>query len=183
MKKKETEKTQKGDYTYPENDLTSSMVCEPSPTYYAHHQDRATRRTISIMGMQSKHEYSEIQNDNDFIGVIRSGIPKAALTHLMDIADLTLIEMANIVHTTDRNLRRYTPTQKLPRDQSEGIVEVAKLYSRGEEVFGNMEQFRKWMNTVLLPFGNKKPKEFLDTSLGIGMIMNELGRIEHGILA
>jgi len=39
------------------------------------------------------------------------------------------------------------------------------------------------MNTVLLPFGNKKPKEFLDTSLGIRMILDELGRIEHGILA
>jgi len=60
---------------------------------------------------------------------------------------------------------------------------MAKLYSRGEEVFGNMEKFREWMNTVLLPFGNKKPKEFLDTSLGIRMILDELGRIEHGILA
>jgi uncharacterized protein (DUF2384 family) len=39
------------------------------------------------------------------------------------------------------------------------------------------------MDTVLLPFGNKKPKQFLDTSLGIAMIMDELGRIEHGIFA
>ena len=92
-------------------------------------------------------------------------------------------EMASIIHTSDRTLRRYTPQQKLSQEQSERMVEMARLYSRGEEVFGTMEQFRQWMDSVLLPFGNKKPKEFLDTSLGIAMIMDELGRIEHGIFA
>jgi uncharacterized protein (DUF2384 family) len=31
--------------------------------------------------------------------------------------------------------------------------------------------------------GNIKPKELLDTSLGIEILMNELGKIEHGIFA
>jgi len=183
MKKKETEKIKK-EYEYTTAETDKSIVCEPTVPYGDYHyQDAATRRTISIMGMQGKQGFGHITNDNDFIGAIRNGIPKAALTHFMDIADLSLVEMASIIHTTDRTLRRYTPAQKLPQDQSEGIVELAKLYSRGEDVFGSMEKFRIWMNTVLLPFGNKKPKEFLDTSLGIGMIMDELGRIEHGIFA
>ena len=67
--------------------------------------------------------------------------------------------------------------------ESERMVEMAKLYSKGEEVFGTIDNFKEWMNTTLLPLGNKKPKEFLDTSLGINMLMNELGRIQHGIFA
>jgi len=165
------------------DDTDPSIVSEPFEAYGGYTQDPIAARTIGLMGMQGKHDFTHINNDNDFISVIRNGIPKQAMTHLMNIADISLMEMANIMHTTDRTLRRYSATQKLPQEQSEGVVEMAKLYSRGEEVFGNMEKFREWMNTVLLPFGNKKPKEFLDTSLGIRMILDELGRIEHGILA
>jgi putative toxin-antitoxin system antitoxin component (TIGR02293 family) len=54
---------------------------------------------------------------------------------------------------------------------------------RGEEVFGEMNLFKEWMNRNLRALGNKKPKEFLDTSIGIHFIMDELGRIEHGVFA
>lgn len=140
-------------------------------------------RTMVLMGMEGKRDFAHIKNENDFIGIIRTGIPKQAMTHLMQIADISLTEMAAIIHTSDRTLRRYTPQQKLSQDQSERMVEMARLYGRGEEVLGSMDKFREWMDTSLLPFGNKKPKAFLDTSLGIAMIMNELGRIEHGIFA
>ena len=91
--------------------------------------------------------------------------------------------MAAIVHTSDRTLRRYTANQKLSQEQSERMIEMARLYSRGEEVFGTMDKFKQWMDNTILALGNKKPKEYLDTSMGINMLMNELGRIEHGIFA
>ena len=172
-------KTSKG-YTEPidANDIVSEPV-----VMYGGMRDTIAERTISIMGMEGKRGFAEIRNDNDFINVIRTGIPKQAMDNLMEITDLTLTEMASIVHTSDRTLRRYTAGQKLSQDQSERMVEMAKLYGRGEEVFGNLENFREWMNTRLIPFGNKKPKEYLDTSIGIRMIQDELGRIEHGIFA
>ncbi len=58
-----------------------------------------------------------------------------------------------------------------------------ELYNRGIEMFGSLKEFEQWQDTVLLPFGNKKPKEFLSTADGITMILDELGRIQHGILA
>ena len=172
----------KKDKSYKAETPEHNIVSEPSFAY-GYVQDSAAARTIGIMGMEGKKDFTHIKNENDFISVIRTGIPKQAMTHLMEVADITLTEMASIIHTSDRTLRRYTPQQKLSQDQSERMVEMARLYSRGEDVFGTMAQFRQWMDSVLLPFGNKKPKEFLDTSLGIGMIMNELGRIEHGIFA
>ncbi|WP_217452298.1 antitoxin Xre/MbcA/ParS toxin-binding domain-containing protein [Mucilaginibacter humi] len=39
------------------------------------------------------------------------------------------------------------------------------------------------MDTVSIPLGNVKPKDLLDTAFGINSIYDELGRIEHGILA
>ncbi len=169
-------------YDTTEEDNLSNIVSEPFEPY-GYVQDPMAVRSIVLMGMEGKRDFAHIKNENDFINVIRTGIPKQAMTHLMEVADISLNEMASIIHTSDRTLRRYTPQQKLSQEQSERMIEMARLYSRGEEVFGTMEKFRKWMDSVLLPFGNKKPKEFLDTSLGIGMILDELGRIEHGILA
>lgn len=185
MEKKHTAaaKTKKvKDYGQKEEETLTGSVSEPVAAY-GYVQDPMAVRTIGLMGMEGKKDFTGIRNENDFISVIRTGIPKQAMTHLMDVADISLNEMASIIHTSDRTLRRYTSQQKLSQEQSERMVEIARLYSRGEEVFGTMENFRQWMDSFLLPFGNKKPKEFLDTSLGIGMINNELGRIEHGILA
>lgn len=182
MKKKENKTTKIKEPKPYNNEPESTTVSEPM-TVYGKVPNTTAERTIGIMGMEGKRDFAGIKNENDFINVIRTGIPKQAMTHLMQIADLSLNEMALIVHTSDRTLRRYGPQQKLSQEQSERMVEMARLYSRGEEVFGTMNKFKEWMDATLLPFGNKKPKEFLDTSLGINMIMDELGRIEHGIFA
>ena len=67
--------------------------------------------------------------------------------------------------------------------QTEKAVDLARLYSRGAEVFGNPDAFEEWIDSTVMALGNKKPKDFLDTSWGIEMLMEELGRIEHGIFA
>ncbi len=169
-------------YINSEESNMSGIVEEPA-TAYGNASSAMPLRSVGLMGMDGKRAFADIQNDNDFISIIRNGIPKEAMTHLMEMADITLTEMASIIHTSDRTLRRYGPQQKLSQEQSERMIEIAKLYSRGEEVFGAMDNFKEWMDTILLPFGNKKPKAFLDTSLGIGMIMDELGRIQYGIFA
>lgn len=179
MEEKTPKTKEKG---YPEVENTPlPMVEEAAPLYMT--MPYTTQKTIGMMGMVGKRDFAGVKSETDFINIIRTGIPKQAMDNLMEITDLTLTEMASIVHTSDRTLRRYTAGQKLSQDQSERMVEMAKLYGRGEEVFGSLESFREWMNTRLVPFGNKKPKEYLDTSIGIRMIQDELGRIEHGIFA
>ena len=138
---------------------------------------------LHLLGISGQTTQPPIRNNADFIGIIREGVPRKALDHLMENTGLTVAEISTIIRTSDRTLRRYTAKQKLNPEQTERIIELAKLYSRGEEVFGNMEGFKQWMNSSIIALGNKKPKAFLDTSLGINLLMNELGRIEHGIFA
>jgi putative toxin-antitoxin system antitoxin component (TIGR02293 family) len=96
---------------------------------------------------------------------------------------ISALEMSDILHTTDRTLRRYTEDTVLNPEQSERALEIARLYTRGTEVFESLDGFKEWMNSSVVALGSKKPKEFLDTSLGIEILMEELGRIEHGIFA
>jgi len=64
---------------------------------------------------------------------------------------------------------------------SEHLIKLAELISRGKEVFENEEKFKRWLNTPIGAFQGKKPIEYIDTITGIEMILDELGRIEHGI--
>ena len=141
------------------------------------------KRALALMGVAASAPFNNVENVADFIRCIRAGVPKKALDNLVEITGINAAEMAGIVRTSDRTLRRYSANQKLNAEQSERVIELAKVYSRGEEVFGSIDAFREWMNGSVLALGSKKPKEFLDTSLGIEMLMDELGRIEHGIFA
>jgi len=182
MKNRKTKYATEGDSHVSQKETDAGMVSEPY-MQYGFVVNTSISRAIRLMGMDTPKDLNVINSDKDFIGLIRMGIPRQAMTYLMDVADITLTEMANITHTSDRTLRRYKPGDKLSQEQSERMIEIAKLYSRGEEVFGSIEQFRDWMSTTLLPLGNKRPKEYLDTSMGINILMEELGKIEHGIFA
>ena len=174
--------------------LTTVTIAEVPPTVYssatspglvngAKGESNYVKRALTLMGVASSVPFNAVQNVADFIHCIRAGVPKKALDNLVEVTGLGNAEMAGIVRTSERTLRRYSAKQKLNAEQSERVIELAKVYSRGEEVFGSLDAFREWMNGVVLALGNKKPKELLDTSLGIEMIMDELGRIEHGIFA
>lgn len=115
--------------------------------------------------------------------MIRQGIPKKAIDNLIDKTGIPVNEMAVLMRLSDRTLRRYNANTLLSPEQSERVVEISRLYSRGEEVFGSLENFKEWMSSTVMALGNIKPKTLLDTSLGIDILMNELGRIEHGIFA
>ncbi len=164
-----------------------SILEDPAVAYAAAAPSGAflnlVRGVLHLLGIPGQSTSSTIRNNADFIGIIRKGVPKKSLDHLMDHTGLTVAEISTIIRTSDRTLRRYTARQKLNPEQSERIIELARLYSRGAEVFGSMDAFKQWMNSTVLALGNKKPKTYLDTSLGINILMNELGRIEHGIFA
>lgn len=124
-----------------------------------------------------------VKKEEDFIQMIKKGVPKKSLDQLMTNTGLSANEIALIMHTSDRTLRRYKPGKLLNTEQSERVIELARLYSRGEEVFESLDAFKEWIDSTVMALGNKRPKEFLDTSLGIELLMDELGRIEQGIFA
>jgi putative toxin-antitoxin system antitoxin component (TIGR02293 family) len=96
----------------------------------------------------------------------------------------SLTEWANYLQLSERTIQRNQKENKTFQPiQSERIVEVSMLYKYGVEVFGNKDNFDTWLNTKSIALGGRIPKDLLDTKFGISMVKDELGRIEHGILA
>ncbi len=87
------------------------------------------------------------------------------------------------MHISERTLQRYDDDAIIKTEYAEKAVELARLYTRGEEVFGSLDKFKTWMKTPVYVFKGEAPVSLLDTSIGFDMVFKELGRIEHGIFA
>lgn len=124
-----------------------------------------------------------LSNDFDIIQLAREGFPKRVLLSLAKRISLNIQELANILHISERTLQRYEDDAIIKTEYAEKAVELARLYTRGQEVFGSIDKFKLWMKTPGLVFKGEAPVSMLDTSAGFDMVFKELGRIEHGIFA
>lgn len=114
----------------------------------------------------------------------RTGVSYSLFGNILDESPFTPKEWAHYLHISDRTMQRYTKERKdFDPIQSEKILEVALVYKYGVEVFGNKEKFDIWLGAKNVALGNVAPKSLLDTTFGIGLLKDELTRIEHGILA
>lgn len=124
-----------------------------------------------------------LHNVYDFIELSRNGINKRNLLFLAKKINFDLKEMAGILHISERTLQRYTAAKKLSPEVSERAIQLAKLYCKGEEVFGDLEQFKKWMQYPNRALGMKQPKDLLDTTFGFQLLNEELIKIEYGVFS
>ena len=122
----------------------------------------------------------------DFSGLvllIKSGITRASLDQLLVQTGISLSEMASFMHMSERTLRNYSPDTHLGPDSSERAIEIGLLYEEGKEVMGSLQNFIQWMSAPAQFIAGKRPLDFLDTSVGIRFLSDELGRLRHGVFA
>lgn len=115
---------------------------------------------------------------------IREGIPYTLFTLIQDLAPFTDNDWATFLDMSTKSLQRYRQSAKNFKPiHSEKIIELAEVTNLGLEVFGSMEKFRLWLQTPNFALGSLKPIELLKDSYGKEMVIGELTRINHGILA
>ncbi|OCX50756.1 hypothetical protein BEL04_18660 [Mucilaginibacter sp. PPCGB 2223] len=120
----------------------------------------------------------------ELVNIVRDGVAFPYFVKLSDKLHFTFEEWSSYLHLSERTIQRYKKESKtFDPIYSERIIQIELLYKRGSEVFGSEASFNTWMESNIVALGNVKPKELLDTSFGIQSIMDELGRIEHGVFA
>lgn len=135
---------------------------------------------------ESTITYGTVDDTNVFrlIDAIRSGINFPVFDTIAKQSSFTMNEWSGFLHLSERTMQRYQKEKKtFDPSSSEKIMEILLLTRMGTEVFGSSEKFTSWLETSNIALGSKKPKDFLDNTFGIGLLKDELTRIEHGILA
>jgi len=118
------------------------------------------------------------------VKIIKKGITYALFEEIQKLSSLTNKDWADILNISLRSLQRYKDQKQLFKPiQSEKILELGEIFILGNEIFGDPEKFKLWLETPSFALGSLKPSSLLADSYGQQLIINELTRINYGILA
>jgi putative toxin-antitoxin system antitoxin component (TIGR02293 family) len=127
--------------------------------------------------------HTKIKSRMDLIELSNEGITKDALMRLGKYLNLSITQMAKIIPITERTIQRYALKKHFNRVISEQILQIAEVAARGTNVFENKDRFLSWVNQPNKALADKTPLSLLNSRFGTEMVLDELGRIEHGIFS
>lgn len=132
---------------------------------------------------QEKVFYEIMNNNQKRIVFIRNGITKKQIYFISYELDIPLNQLANFIDVNIRTIQHKKDDDRLKSGPTEHSIMLMELYEKGKDVFGNKDLFNEWLKTENVFFNKEEPFSYLDTYYGINLIMNELGRIEHGMFS
>ena len=136
---------------------------------------------LSILGRKRAPQKSINLKDLDELS--KKGVSKSALLHLARYLDLSEGQMAELLPISLRTLQRYSGRKRFDRVVSEYILQIAVVAARGVDVFDDRNKFLSWLRYPNRALGNRTPTSLLGTRFGTEMVLNELGRIEYGVIS
>ena len=140
--------------------------------------------TLNLLDTTAAYTSVDDKDVLSLIEAVRQGVKFNAFFNFANKGPFSINEWSAFLHLSERTMQRYKREKKtFDSLQSEKILEIALLYKKGTEVFGTGEKFNNWLTTDNVALGNVKPKDLFDSSFGINLLKDELGRIEYGVLA
>ncbi len=147
---------------------------------------KSTELIHSIGEPSAAYGYHNVDDGGIFrmIAIAEKGISFQLFNNLVKKFPFSFQEWAGFLHISGKTLSRYQKEEKtFDTLQSEKILQIEMLYKRGEEVFGSADYFLIWLQAENLALGKTKPQDLIGSNFGISLLMDELTRLEHGILA
>lgn len=98
-----------------------------------------------------------------------------------EIAMIPEKDLAQISGLSQRTISRMSDDQLLPPQSAEVIISIMRTYQRAVEVFESEDTAHKWLKTSLPVLGNQTPLQAVSNRFGAELVLDILGRIEHGV--
>ncbi len=128
---------------------------------------------------QFKINIDEIGSDQGLLNLAKKGILADFLWLLIKATKTTKADFQSILPVSIKTLERK---KVLDTELSERVLNIARVYAKGTEVFGDMDTFNIWL-LLHNPLMGDTPKNLLDTTTGCRIVEHELIRAQHGIMA
>ncbi len=133
----------------------SNVVHEPAPIY----------KTVRALPRVKDFTYNEFKK-------------------IADKTPFTQAEWAAMLHVSERTLQRYAKGNgSFAPINAERALQIAHAVAEGKKTFGKIEMFYNWLKGKPPMLEGELSLASLTSSHGIHMVLTQLGRIQHGILA
>lgn len=141
---------------------------------------------IAATAISDKHSVKnrfkrlKVSDPYSLVASARKGIKSRVFYDFAATIKIPEKTLAGIINISARTISNYKEQQK-PLDpvQGEHLLKLIALYEKGENIFGNIDEFNYWLKK---PFWNTKeiPLDWAVTPGGIDLLMKELDRLAEG---
>jgi putative toxin-antitoxin system antitoxin component (TIGR02293 family) len=139
--------------------------------------------------MRTTSEFSEFfafepEDNYQLVEAARQGVKANLFFELAKVTQYDITVMENLLNITSRTIRTYQKENRtLPPLKGELLLKLARLYQRGQQVFGSLTAFRAWMEKPAYGLDRAVPFSLLNTSEGVNIVKDEVERIAYGEFA
>lgn len=130
---------------------------------------------------ETLHTDRSLESSFDLVSLAREGLTTVSIDALTEALEISTDEIVALLPISRRTLERYAENQKLSPELSDRIIQIARVYSRTLEVFGDRNLALGWLKSPCKAFGDVIPLSYLNLSSGFEIVMDELGRIDYGV--
>jgi putative toxin-antitoxin system antitoxin component (TIGR02293 family) len=120
-----------------------------------------------------------LESNVELVAAARNGVHTSMLWDFLKSIGSSKAEFEDLL---PYSLKTFSRKEILDEAMGERILSIIRVFRKGEEVFGDISKFKDWIKHFN-PYLDDIPKSYLTTSTGCQVVIDELGRIEHGITA
>jgi len=117
------------------------------------------------------------QSSLDWVGMIREGIPAAAVESILSAVRLSQSELAQALGIPERTLARRKREGVLNSEESSKLLRLARVVSRANAVFDDAAAAVDWLKSPNAALRGNAPLSLLDTDIGAESVLDSLGHI------
>lgn len=130
--------------------------------------------------IKKKFSHLNISGNYAIVLAARKGVKTKIFYDLAEIIKMPEKKLAETINLSARTVSNYKDKGKtLEPLFSEHLLKLIFLYEKGEEVFGNIDEFNYWLNKPLWNTG-QKPVDWLITSGGVDLVIEEIDKLAEG---
>jgi len=114
------------------------------------------------------------------VALTREGLSGEVVGSLAAELGISKTELYSFLPVSIRTIQRKAPAA-LDKDLSDHLVQIARVVARGIDVFGAKGKALHWLKSPCYTLDQATPLSLLDTFTGVGIVLDELTRIEYGV--
>ena len=124
-----------------------------------------------------------IRSDFDLDNAIREGLPLSTIESVVSGGALRPSDLYALVIPRRTLAHRKRLGRRLSTRQSDRLIRVVRVVARADEAIGDFAKAQRWLRRPNRALQGRRPLELAASDVGIRVVEQLLGRIEHGLSA
>jgi len=130
--------------------------------------------------VRTRFKSLNLKNNYEVVFSARKGLKPQVFYDFASAIKMPEKTLARIINLSARTISNYKEQDKfLEPLYSEHLLKLVALFEKGEEIFGNVDEFNYWLKK---PFWNstETPLNWMITPGGVDLLVEELDKLAQG---